>query len=150
MAVIFVYMAVRSPYNGRQGENKMNPHHNQSNLFHILNANAMFSFTSGLFFLLARKPLGEFLGASPILMIELAVVMFGYAALIAFNTHRPSISRGFTLFTVIGDSTWVLGSILLLVTSWFTFSGDAKWAIGVTAICVDIFATVQFLEWRKM
>jgi hypothetical protein len=123
---------------------------NQSNLFHILNANAMFSFTSGLFFVLARKPLGEFLGASPIVMIDLAVVMFGYAALIAFNTQRPTISRGFTLFTVIGDSAWVLASILLLVTPWFTFSGDAKWAIGVTAICVDIFATIQFLEWRKM
>jgi hypothetical protein len=128
----------------------MNAHNNQSNLFHILNANAMFSFTSGLFFLLARKPLGEFLGASPIVMIDLAVVMFGYAALIAFNTYRPSISRGFTLFTVIGDSAWVLASILLLGTPWFAFSGDAKWAIGITAICVDIFATVQFLEWRKM
>jgi hypothetical protein len=128
----------------------MNAHNNQSNLFHILNANAMFSFTSGLFFLLARKPLGEFLGASPIVMIDLAVIMFGYAALIAFNTYRPSISRGFTLFTVIGDSAWVLASILLLGTPWFAFSGDAKWAIGITAICVDIFATVQFLEWRKM
>jgi hypothetical protein len=135
---------------GGKEKNKMNSHHNQSNLFHILNANAMFSFTSGLFFLLARKPLGEFLGASPIVMIDLAVVMFGYAALIAFNTYRPSISRGFTLFTVIGDSAWVLGSIMLLVTPWFAFNGDAKWAIGVTAICVDIFATIQFLEWRKM
>ena len=123
---------------------------NQSNLRHILNANAMFSFTSGLFFLLARKPLGEFLGVSTSVMNILAVVMFSYAVLIAFNTQRALISSGFTLFTTIGDSVWVLASILLIITPLFTFTTDAKWAIGITAICVDIFATIQFLEWRKM
>lgn len=127
----------------------MNTTYNPFNLHHILNANAMFSFTSGLFFVLARNPLGEFLGASPIVMIDLAVVMFGYAALIAFNTQRAEINRGFTLFTVLGDSAWVLASILLLVLPIFNFTSDAKWAIGITAICVDIFATLQFLEWRK-
>ena len=128
----------------------MNTQTDQSNLRHILNANAMFSFTSGLFFVLARGPLGEFLGASPAVMATLAVVMFGYAALIAFNTQRSVIRRGFTLFTVLGDSAWVLASILLLILPLFAFSADAKWAIGITAICVDIFATIQFLEWRKM
>jgi len=127
----------------------MNTTYNPFNLHHILNANAMFSFTSGLFFVLARKPLGEFLGASPIVMIDLAVVMFLYAALIAFNTQRAEIKRGFTLFTVIGDSVWVLASVLLLILPIFNFTADAKWAIGITAICVDIFATIQFLEWRK-
>lgn len=127
----------------------MNTTYNPFNLHHILNANAMFSFTSGLFFVLAREPLGEFLGASPIVMIDLAVVMFLYAGLIAFNTQRAEINRRFTLFTVIGDSAWVLGSILLLIIPIFNFTADAKWAIGITAICVDIFATIQFLEWRK-
>lgn len=127
----------------------MNTTNNPFNLRHILNANAMFSFTSGLFFALARNPLGEFLGASPIVMIDLAVVMFLYAALIAFNTQRSEINRGFTLFAVIGDSAWVLASILLLVLPIFSFTSEAKWAIGITAICVDIFATLQFLEWRK-
>ena len=128
----------------------MNATYNPFNLQHTLNANAMFSFTSGLFFLLARKPLGEFLGASPTVMITLAVVMFGYAALIAFNTQRGEISRGFTLFTVLGDSGWVLASILLIVLPISNFTAEAKWAIVITAICVDIFATLQFLEWRKM
>jgi NADH:ubiquinone oxidoreductase subunit 6 (subunit J) len=128
----------------------MNIQSNQSNLRHILNANAMFSATSGLFFVLAANPLAEFLGVAPPMMYLLAIVMFGYAALIAFNTYRPEISRGFTLFTVIGDLAWVLVSILLLLLPSPALSSDAKWAIGVTAICVDIFATLQFLEWRKM
>ena len=128
----------------------MNIQTNQSNLRHILNANAMFSATSGLFFILTAKPLAEFLGTAPPVMYLLAIVMFGYAGLIAFNTYRPEISRAFTLLTVIGDSAWVLGSILLLLLPSLSLSSDAKWAIGITAICVDIFATLQFLEWRKM
>lgn len=128
----------------------MNIQTNQSNLRHILNANAMFSATSGLIFFLAARPLAAFLGTTPPVMYILTIVMFGYAALIAFNTFRPEISRGFTLLTVIGDSAWVLLSVLLLVAPRLDFSPEAKWAIAVTAICVDIFATLQFLEWRKM
>ena len=128
----------------------MNIQSNQSNLRHILNANAMFSATSGLIFVLAAKPLADFLGTTPLVMYLLAIVMFGYAGLIAVNTYRPVISREFTLLTVLGDSAWVVLSILLLLTPWFTFTSDAKWAIGITAICVDIFATLQFLEWRRM
>jgi NADH:ubiquinone oxidoreductase subunit 6 (subunit J) len=135
---------------GGKGENKMNTQINQSNLRHILNANAMFSATSGLFFLLAAKPLAEFLGTTSLVMYILALVMFGYAVLISFNSFQPVISSEFTFFTVIGDSAWVIASILLLILPWFTFTSGAKWAIGITAICVDIFATLQFLEWRKM
>lgn len=120
----------------------------QTNLRDILHANAIFSATSGLFFLLAAKPLAEFLGTTHTVMYLLAIIMFGYAALIAVNTYRGEISRGFTLFTAIGDSAWVLLSILLLLLP--SFTTEAKWAIGITAICVDIFATLQFLEWRKM
>ena len=126
----------------------MNIQTNPSNLRNILHANAMFSATSGLFLLLAAKPLAGFLGTRPPVLYILAIVMFSYAALIAFNTYRPEISRRFTLFTVIGDSAWVLASILLLLLPRFT--SEAKWAIGITAVCVDIFATLQFLEWRKM
>jgi hypothetical protein len=134
---------------GGKGE-KMNIQTHPSNLRHILNANAMFSATSGLFFLLAARPLGDFLGTTPLVMYILAAIMFGYAALIAFQTHRPAISRDFTLFIVLGDSAWVLLSILLLLAPGLGFSSEAKWAIGITAVCVDIFATLQFLEWRKM
>lgn len=129
----------------------MNTQTKSTNLHHILNANAMFSFTSGLFFLLAGKPLAAFLGASSLVMNILTIVMFSYAALIAFNIQRAAtISRGFTLFTAVGDSAWVLASVLLLVLPVFSFTTEAKWAIGVTAIFVDVFATIQFLEWRKM
>ena len=128
----------------------MNTPKDQFTLRRVLDANAVFSATSGIFFLLARKPLGEFLGASPLVMAILTIVMFGYAALITYNTSRPIISRGFTFFTVVGDSSWVLASILLLTLPVFHFTPDAKWAIGIAAICVGVLAVLQFLEWRKM
>lgn len=128
----------------------MNTANNPSTLHHVLHTNAVYSFTSGLFFLLARQPLTAFLGASAAAMNILVLIMFGYALLIAANLLRPEIHRNFVLFTVIGDSAWVFGSLLLLILPAFSFSSDAKWAIGITAICVDILATLQFLEWRKM
>jgi hypothetical protein len=83
-------------------------------------------------------------------MIVLGIVLMFYGVWLGFNATRPVISRGFTLFAVIADSVWVLFNILLLVLPVFDFTADAKWAIGITAICVDLFATIQFLQWRRI
>lgn len=123
---------------------------NQHNLSRLLVSNGTFCFTSGIIFTLAAKPLSDFLSTLPIVMTILGIGLILYGIFITYMATRPTITRGFTLFTVIADSAWVLLSILLLVLPTFNLSVDAKWAIGITAICVDIFATLQFLEWRKM
>lgn len=116
----------------------------------ILLANAVFCGTSGLIFALAARPLSAFLGTIPTIMTILGVGLLLYGAWVGYTVTRPVIARGFTLFLILADSAWVLLSLLLLVLPIFNFSADAKWAIGITAIAVDIFATLQFLEWRKM
>lgn len=128
----------------------MNAQTDRSKLRHILNANAVFSATSGLIFCLAAAPLAQFLSTTPPILYVLAITLFAYAVLIVFNTSRPAINHGFTLFIILSDITWVLISILLLVTPGLNFTPTAKWAIAVMAICVDTFATLQFLQWRKM
>jgi hypothetical protein len=45
---------------------------------------------------------------------------------------------------------WGLASIILLLAGWPPFSPAGKWAVGIVAIIVDLFATLQFLQWRKM
>ncbi|MBI5950628.1 MAG: hypothetical protein HY865_03125 [Chloroflexi bacterium] len=127
--------------------NTRNPH---LRLHDILLANATFCFTSGLIFTLAASPLAGFLDTTQPVMIVLGVALMFYGVWLGFNATRPVIRRGFTLFTVIADSVWVLFSVLLLVLPVFDFTAGAKWAIGVTAICVDMFATFQFLQWRGM
>ena len=123
---------------------------NQIDLSRLLVSNGTFCFTSGVIFTLAAKPLADFLSTLPIVMTVLGVGLVLYGGFITFMATRPNITRGFTLFTILADSAWVLLSILLLVLPIFTFTAQAKWAIGITAICVDAFATLQFVEWRKM
>ena len=123
---------------------------NQLNLSRLLLANGVFCSTSGLIFSLTAKPLSSFLNTLPLFMSILGIVLIIYGPYVCTMAVRLPISRGFALFIVIADSAWVLLSVLLLVLPAFTFSTDARWAIGITAIVVDAFATLQFLEWRKM
>jgi hypothetical protein len=117
----------------------------------ILYGNAIFSGVSGLLFIFASRPIARFIGIEiPLAILILGVGLVGYAALIYLNASRPEISRNFVLFAVICDSIWVLLSIVLLLTDWGPFSVPGKWAIGIVAAVVDVFATLQFFEWRKM
>ena len=129
----------------------MNTRANQTLIRRILYGNAIFSGVSGFLFLFASNPIAKFVGLGaflPILLIGIGLI--AYAALIYTNRSRPEISRSFVLIAVIGDSIWVLLSIVFLLTGWVPFSADGKWAVGIIAVMVDIFATLQFLEWRKM
>jgi hypothetical protein len=129
----------------------MNVSANQTLIRRILYANAIFSGVSGILFVLASNPIAKFIGLDaslPILIIGIGLI--GYAALIYSNVSRREISPSFVLIAVIGDTSWVLLSILLLTTGWVSFSMEGKWLVGSIAMIVDIFATLQFLEWRKM
>jgi hypothetical protein len=128
----------------------MNSSANQISLSRLLVANATFCFTSGLILTLAANPLAGFLDTTPPVTRGLGIALMLYGVWVGFNATRLVISRGFTLFTIIADSGWVFLSILLLVLPVFDFTAEAKWGIGITAICVDLFATLQFLLWRKM
>jgi hypothetical protein len=129
----------------------MNTSMNQTLIRRILYGNAIFSGVSGLLFTVAARPIANFIGLDASLAIlVLGIALVGYAVLIYMNASRAEISRSFVLFAIIGDSSWVLLSILLLVTGWISFSMEGKWAVGILAVIVDVFATLQFLEWRKM
>ena len=123
---------------------------NHFSLSCLLVSNGTFCFTNGIILTLAAKPLSDFLNTLPIVISILGTGLILYGAFVIYMATRPIITKGFTLFTIIADSAWVLLSILLLVLPVFNFATEAKWGIGITAICVDTFATLQFLEWRKM
>lgn len=122
----------------------------QLNLSRILLANGVFCSTSGLIFTLAANPLAGFLNTLPLVMTILGIGLLLYGMFIMYMSMRPVITKGFTMFTVLADSAWVLFSVLLLVLPIFKFTVDTKWAIGIVAVVVDVFATLQFMEWRKM
>jgi hypothetical protein len=124
---------------------------NSTSIRSILYGNAIFSGLSGLLFMFASRPIARFIGIDmPGAILVLGIGLAGYAAFIYSNAVRPAISRSFVLAAVICDSLWVLLSILLLLTDWVPFSVTGKWTVGIVAVIVDIFATLQFFEWRKM
>lgn len=117
----------------------------------VLYGNAVFSGFSGLYFAAASKSVATFLGIeASFIVLELGLSLMLFAGLLFYYGSRPSIPQKFVLFAIIADSIWVLASVLLLVTNWVPFSVEGKWAVGIIAIIVDIFAGLQFFQWRKM
>lgn len=116
-----------------------------------LYGDAAFSGVSGLVFLLAANPVSTFLGVNaPMVIAVIGVGIVGYSALLFYHASRPMIAPSFALFPITGNSLWVLGSIVLLVTGWIPFSAEGKWAVAVVAMIVDAFAMVQFVGWRRI
>jgi len=117
----------------------------------VLYGNAVFSGMGGLLSVFASNPIAKLIGINaPLVILLIGIGLTGYAALIYTNVSRAQISRSFILATVMSDSAWVLLSILLLTTGWVSISIAGKWSVGIIAVIVDVFATLQFLEWRKM
>jgi hypothetical protein len=125
---------------------------NQRSLRAILYANAAFSSVSGAILILVPGWVTDFLGldggAPGVVLIGIGVLAF--AATVSFFASRNRISPEFALFTTIADSVWVLVSILLLITGWIPFSGQGRWAVGIVAVIVDLFATLEFFQWRAL
>ena len=130
----------------------MNKKSEFTSIRHILYANAIFSGGSGLFFTFSSKTIAAFLGvaSSSRIVLALGIGLMVFADIIYIFAKQEDVSKGFVLFIIIADSIWVVASILLLLTTWITFSFEGKWTIGIIAMIVDLFATSQFLEWRKM
>lgn len=79
---------------------------NNLSIRHILYGNAAISALSGILFLLIPQQISALLGVyARWVLLDVAFVALGYAALLYFTARRPSLSRGFVLFTVIADST---------------------------------------------
>jgi hypothetical protein len=49
------------------------------------------------------------------------------------------------LYAII-DSAWVVGSVILLLSSWIPFTTEGKWAVGVVAVIVAMFASLEFYD----
>lgn len=116
-----------------------------------LYGNAIFSGVSGLACVFAANPIADFLGINlPWAIAGIGVMLVGYAGLLWYNASRPVIDPNFGLFAVIADGLWVIASIILLVTNLVPFTPEAKWAVAIVAMVVDVFATVQFVGWKRI
>ncbi len=124
---------------------------NSTLLRRALLGNAVFSGVSGLGMTLAAGPLASLMGLpSPLILIVVGLGVLGYAAIVFRISTRPSISRGEAIFTVIADSSWVVVSLVLLLTGWVPFTLAGKWIVAIAADIVAVFALLQFVGLRRM
>lgn len=118
----------------------------------VMNINAGFSGVSGLIMVVSPGQVAKLLGLSSsgsyILMIGLGLVLFAMG-MIYFN-RKPKMDPKYVLTIITADTLWVVGSVALLVGSWLPFTTSGMWAIGLVAAVVDVFATLQFLGWRRL
>ena len=110
-----------------------------------LQGNGIFCGMSGAAFMVGAWPLTTFLGLStPIILLVLGLVLL-LTAISLFRAAAPhSIDYRTGLLYAIIDSMWVVGSVILLLTSWIPFTTEGKWAVGVVAIIVALFASLEF------
>lgn len=114
-----------------------------------LRGNAVFSFLSGLVFLLAHEPLAQFIGLShSALLLLTGISLLGFAGWLYRNSMRRRVNLIEARIAVILDLAWVLGSGLIF--SLGVLSSGGNWVLILIADVVLAFAVLQHLGLRKM
>ena len=124
---------------------------NSSLLRNALYGNSIFSFTSGLAFVLFSNAIATFLGLSAswvILALGAGLLLYGWQIYTA--ARAESINTGFAQFAVYADLAWVLGSAVLIFTNFVAFTTPGKWGIAIIADIVLVFAILQYVGLRRM
>lgn len=124
---------------------------NHSSLLrNALYGNSIFSFGSGLIFLLFSKAIAGFLGLSAswiILVLGLGLIVYGIEIYLAARSEP--VHRGIARFAVYADLVWVLGSAALIFADLVPFTDAGKWAIAIIADIVLVFAILQYVGLRR-
>jgi hypothetical protein len=117
----------------------------------VLQANAIFSGISGLAFIAAFRPIALFLGLdAPFSLIVIGIGLLLYALVLWFNAGQQPLNHQFAWVAIIADTTWVVGSYLILLTDWLSLTSAGWWAVAIVADVVTIFAVVQFYGLRQI
>lgn len=123
---------------------------NSSLLKNALYGNSIFSFASGLAFVLFSKAIAAFLGLSAswvILALGVGLLLYGWQIFTAAKAEP--INPGFAQFAVYADLAWVLGSAVLIFTNLVSFTTPGKWGIAIIADIVLVFAILQYAGLRR-
>jgi hypothetical protein len=124
---------------------------NSSLLRNALYGNSIFSFVSGVIFLLFSKAMAGFLGLSAswiILVLGLGLIAYGVEIYLAARSEP--VNRDIAKFAVYADLAWVLGSAVLIFANLVPFTDAGKWAIVIIADIVLVFAILQYVGLRRI
>lgn len=116
-----------------------------------LQGNALFSAISGLGFVLAPGWLARITGIRPALaFIVVGVGLVGYAAWLWLNARKEPVPRSAALVAIVGDSLWVIASVIVLMSGILPMTTAGKWGVALVADVVGVFAILQLIGLRRL
>jgi len=116
-----------------------------------LQANGLFSGISGIICLAGVRVLTPFFGlGTPLILVVVGGGCLLYAISLFFSTRQELINPLFARFTVIADTTWVLGSLIILFTGWPALTSAGWWTVAIIADIVAVFAALQYYGLRQV
>ncbi len=118
-----------------------------------LRANALFSFTSGLLFMIASNNLAKFLGiadtsilglfGSSVLLAIIGFNLLGFAGIIWYvSSQSPIVKLQVQVISGL-DFGWVIGTALILLTNILPLTRGGSWLLLIIAEVVLLFALLQ-------
>jgi hypothetical protein len=111
--------------------------------------NAVFSVFSGLTFVLAADAVAGFIGLDRAVDVRaVGVGLLGFAGFVAFVATRPQIDLGAAISIVIGDLSWVVGTVPLVMAD--ILSQNGVFAALAIADVVLTFAGLQYYGVRRI
>ncbi len=104
--------------------------------------NGVLAFTSGLVMVFMREQLAQIFGladSSPLMITGIVVTVFGLTVLAEVKMQRALAS----LWIILQDTLWVIGTIILVVWQPFDLTAAAYWIIALYALPVLVFIWFQ-------
>ena len=120
-------------------------------LRNTLRGNAAFSIITGLAFVLAQRPLSNFIGISPdwiLLIIGLTLLPFAYIVYRVATLPSMDIRAAKSIITM--DIIWVVASFAFLLLAWNTLTVAGKWFVFLQAEAISTFAIFQTIGVRRL
>jgi len=116
-----------------------------------LQGNALFSAMSGLGFVLAPGWLARITGIRPALAFTIVGAgLVGYAAWLWLNARKEPVPRSTALVAIVGDSLWVIASVIVLMSGLLPLTTAGKWGVALVADVIGVFAILQLIGLRRL
>lgn len=117
-------------------------------LKNALNANAVFSATSGLTLVIFNSSIAEIMNIKyPLILLGIGIGLLLFAGSIVAITVKPDIQTKQVKMIIWQDWAWVAGSAVILIFNPFDLSVPGNTLIAVVAIIV---ATLAFIQQKRI
>lgn len=115
-----------------------------------LRLDAVASGALGVLGLAAAPLLGDLLGPSSAVVLGVGAFLGCFAVALGLLAARPAIPRAGAWAVVLGNSGWVLGSVVAVVVGWTSLTALGVAVVLAQAMAVAVFAATQWLGLRRM